>query len=290
MNSYHGRFAPSPSGLLHFGSLVAAVGSYLRARSLNGFWHLRIEDIDITRCKPEYSSGIIKDLEHLGMQFDGPVIYQSKRLSFYQEKLDELISRGLTYNCSCTRADIKSMGGIYTGRCRNLNLSASPERSIRYRNDYYVESFTDYLHGRITNPEKKPQDIILKRRDGIFAYNLVCLLDDIDTGITEVVRGSDLLYDTFSQISLLQGLKAPVPQYLHLPLALSENRQKYSKQNHATHIDVSRPGIILVKAIEFLGQKMPDEIEHEKPEIILNYAVKNFNPDLIPAENRRIEA
>lgn len=285
MNLYHGRFAPSPSGRLHFGSLVAATGSYLRARSLNGFWHLRIEDIDTTRCRQEFSDDILRDLELLGFEYDGPVLYQTRRLDFYREKLEELIRSGKTYYCNCTRADIKKMGGIYTGHCRNLNLPYSDTSAVRLKSTKYVNQYRDAFRGLITNPLPDVQDPVLRRRDGLFAYNLVCILDDIDTGITEVVRGADLLYDTFTQISFIREINASVPEYAHLPLAMEDGERKYSKQNRATPIDIDHASEVLVKAIRFLGQTIPDDIARERPADILKFAAAHFDPQRIPTRD-----
>ncbi len=288
MDSYHGRFAPSPSGRLHFGSLVAATGSYLRARSRKGFWHLRIEDIDTTRCRPEFSDAILRDLELLGFEYDGPVLHQTQRLDFYREHLDELIREGKTYCCTCTRADVRKMGGVYNGHCRNLNLPQTEGSSIRFRSTIYVDQYTDEIRGTVKNPYPDVQDMILRRRDGLYSYNLVCLLDDIDTGITEVVRGADFLYETFMQISLIRELNEKVPGYIHLPLAMEDDGHKYSKQNHAVPIDTAHASELLVKAIKFLGQHIPDALEHEKPADILRYATEHFSVEKIPTDDRII--
>lgn len=286
MSPYHGRFAPSPSGRLHFGSLVAATGSYLRARSLNGFWHLRIEDIDTTRCRQEHSDSILRDLELLGFEHDGPVLYQTERLDFYKECLDRLTENHQTYYCNCTRADIRRMGGVYNGHCRNLNLPDAVNHSVRLKNTTYVSEYRDEIRGAVKNPTSDIPDIVLRRRDGLYAYNLVCILDDLDTGITEVVRGSDLLYDTFAQISFIKELKGNVPAYAHLPLAMEDPEHKYSKQNHAAPIDMAHASELLVKAVKFLGQDIPDEFVHEKPADILKYAVSTFSLEKISPDSR----
>ncbi|MGN1393067.1 MAG: tRNA glutamyl-Q(34) synthetase GluQRS [Succinivibrionaceae bacterium] len=311
LNPYHcyrGRFAPTPSGELHFGSLVAAVGSFLRAKSQKGLWLLRIEDIDSTRCKSSYTTSILKTLEAFGLHWDGNITYQSQRLDIYQSVLNKLFLENYTYYCNCTRALIKTQNGIHNDQyCRaqtlkhNLNpkLNQSPENyNIRFLNNCCVSAFKDEIHGQIFN-NQYTSDFILKRKDGLFAYNFVCVYDDLDSKITEIVRGNDLLTQTFNQISLTKTLQdnnlvsfKEQHNYLHLPLALENNYQKYSKQNHATPLDLQKIPELLVKAFEFLGIKItPDdkkELLHLSPFKILKYGTEKFNINNIPKNNKII--
>ena len=290
---YRGRFAPTPSGPLHFGSLIAALGSFLRARSQGGAWLLRIEDIDETRSRPEYADLILKDLEALGLTWDGTPLVQSQRREFYRDILDTMNSRGLTYGCNCTRSRIKLNGGHHPEECRLKSLPCHEGAGIRFRNPGSVTSFADLILGHLSlNDYPAEPDFLLKRRDGFFAYNLVSVADDRASGITEIVRGSDLIPDTFGQIGLCQALGYPVPDHASLPLALSENGSKYSKQNHAPRLDLRSPVKLLLKAASFLGQTFPPEISGDPESLavseFLEYAVKHFEINSVPRSSRVI--
>ncbi len=280
--TYIGRFAPSPSGPLHFGSLVAAVGSYLRARSQAGQWLVRIEDLDPPREQPGAASGILRTLERYGLFWDGPVIYQSQRHARYQAVLDDLYQQGKTYHCHCTRAQIHSSGGFYAGTCRDKHYPAEGA-AVRLRVDTPTLSFHDQLLGLIeVEPRLASEDFILKRRDGLFAYNLAVVIDDADSGITEVVRGADLLEPTVRQITLYQQLGWKVPDWLHLPLALQNNGLKLSKQNHAPAIDTLPVVETLIQALRFLGQALPEQPEAMSAESLLAWAVKHWQLASVP--------
>lgn len=280
--TYIGRFAPSPSGPLHFGSLVAAVGSYLRARSQTGQWLVRIEDLDPPREQPGAASGILRTLERYGLFWDGPVIYQSQRHARYQAVLDDLYQQGKTYHCHCTRAQIHSSGGFYAGTCREQHYPAEGA-AVRLRVDTPTLSFLDQLLGLIeVEPRLASEDFILKRRDGLFAYNLAVVIDDADSGITEVVRGADLLEPTVRQITLYQQLGWKVPDWLHLPLALQNNGLKLSKQNHAPAIDTLPVLETLIQALKFLGQALPEQPEAMSAESLLVWAVKHWQLASVP--------
>ncbi|MEE3421838.1 MAG: tRNA glutamyl-Q(34) synthetase GluQRS [Succinimonas sp.] len=290
---YRGRFAPTPSGPLHFGSLTAALGSFLRARSQGGAWLLRIEDIDETRSRPEYTDLILRDLEALGLAWDEAPLIQSQRREFYRDILDTLNSRGLTYGCNCTRSLIKLNGGHHPEDCRHRNLPCHEGAGIRFRNPGNITSFTDLIRGPLSlNDYSAEPDFLLKRRDGFFAYNLVSVADDRTSGITEIVRGADLIPDTFGQIGLCQALGYPVPDHASLPLALSENGSKYSKQNHAPGLDLSSPVTLLLKAATFLGQTFPPEISGDPEGLtvteFLDYAVKHFAINSVPHSSRMV--
>lgn len=203
---YIGRFAPSPSGELHFGSLIAALGSYLQARARHGRWLVRIEDIDPPREVPGAAETILRQLEHYGLHWDGDVLWQSQRHHAYREALAWLHEQGLSYYCTCTRARIQSIGGIYDGHCRELHHGPD-NAAVRIRQQHPVTQFTDLLRGIIHADEKLArEDFIIHRRDGLFAYNLAVVVDDHFQGVSEIVRGADLIEPTVRQISLYQLL------------------------------------------------------------------------------------
>ncbi|ADU91582.1 tRNA glutamyl-Q(34) synthetase GluQRS [Taylorella equigenitalis] len=254
---YIGRFAPSPSGPLHLGSLLAATASYLDAKAHNGRWLLRIEDIDTPRVVVGADSTIMRQLEYYGMHWDGAVLYQSNRLNRYEEIFQYLQLENRIYGCSCTRKETADRR--YDGRCRNG--SALPPRSWRLIMPDLLISFEDRIAGLVKqNPYKDVGDIIVKRADGLFAYQLVVVIDDADQCVTDIVRGSDLLDSTCRQIAIQNYINAPEPAYMHVPLILDEFGRKLSKQNHAEAIDAqcSNPLINLNLCLEHLGFKKLD--------------------------------
>ncbi|MDV6251289.1 tRNA glutamyl-Q(34) synthetase GluQRS [Vibrio sp. EA2] len=282
MTSYVGRFAPSPSGPLHFGSLVAALGSYFQAKANHGTWLVRIEDLDPPREMPGATQAILQALQAYQLHWDGEVVYQSQRHHLYQAQIDTWLENGDAYYCQCTRKQIKQHGGFYPGTCRDKNLK---EGAIRLKMTKPIASFSDLKHGTIKIPEQLVnEDFIIKRRDGLFAYNLAVVLDDIDQGVTEVVRGADLIEPTGRQISLYQILGQPEVSYLHLPLAIDDNGNKLSKQNHATAIDIDNPKPALLKAMTFLGFDIPDEIQASDIENILRWGCENWQLEQLPTE------
>lgn len=282
--SYIGRFAPSPSGPLHFGSLVAALGSYFQAKSQQGQWLVRIEDLDPPREMPGAASLILETLEAYQLHWDGEVVYQSQRHDLYQHQIEYWLQSGQAYYCQCTRKQIKATGGFYQGTCRDLTLNQPDNCAIRLKMTHPIYQFEDEKHGQLTIPTAlADEDFIIKRRDGLFAYNLAVVLDDIDQGITEVVRGADLIEPTGRQISLYHMLgKAPV-SYLHLPLALGDNGQKLSKQNHAPAIDNRNPKPTLLDAMRFLGFEMPQDIRQLSVGEIIDWGVENWHLQQLPA-------
>ncbi len=282
MKRYVGRFAPSPSGPLHFGSLVAALGSYFQAKSNNGKWLVRIEDLDPPREMPGASEAILKALQAYQLTWDDEVVYQSQRHDLYQAQIDAWLENGEAYYCQCTRKQIKQHGGFYPGTCRDKNLK---EGAIRLKMTKPVANFVDQRHGTIPIPEPLVnEDFIIKRRDGLFAYNLAVVLDDIDQGVTEVVRGADLIEPTGRQISLYQILGQPEVTYLHLPLAMDDNGNKLSKQNHATAIDIDNPKPALLSAMIFLGFAIPEKIRASDIAEILRWGCENWCLEQLPAE------
>lgn len=280
-----GRFAPSPSGPLHFGSLVAALGSYFSAKSQGGDWLVRMEDIDPPREMEGASDLILKALETYHLYWDGDVLYQSERHDAYQQQIDSWLDSGLAYYCQCTRKQIKESGGFYLGTCRDKALNSPNSCSVRVRVDTQIVSFEDLKHGNMSiPPELAAEDFIIKRRDGLFAYNLAVVLDDIYQGITEVVRGADLIEPTGRQISLYKMLGLDPVKYLHLPLATDGNGNKLSKQNHATAIDLKHPVPTLVRAMRFLGFALPKGIQNGEISEIIDWGVKNWSINQLPQE------
>lgn len=278
---YIGRFAPSPSGPLHFGSLIAALGSYLQAKRHQGSWLLRIEDLDPPREVLGAADDILFTLDAFGLHWDGPVVYQSQRWDAYQAVLDQWASLDLTYYCHCSRKSIAESGGFYTGHCRGLNLSPA-QAATRLVMENPVYDFHDQLQGRVKIPRAlAEEDFIVRRRDGFYAYNLAVVLDDAAAGITEVVRGADLLEPTGRQISLYQTLKAPIPSWLHLPLA-NVAGNKLSKQNHAPALDLNQAGRQLCQALVFLGQAPPAALAQGSVDEVLDWAIRHWQLSQVP--------
>ncbi|MGF6565002.1 tRNA glutamyl-Q(34) synthetase GluQRS [Kosakonia cowanii] len=279
---YIGRFAPSPSGELHFGSLIAALGSYLQARAQHGIWRVRIEDIDPPREVPGAAETILCQLEYYGLHWDGEVLWQSRRHEAYREVLARLHREGLSYFCTCTRARIQSVGGFYDGHCRTLNHG--PENAaVRLLQRQPVLEFTDRLRGRIVAEEKLArEDFIIHRRDGLFAYNLAVVVDDHFQGVTEIVRGADLIAPTVRHLSLYQQLGWPAPEYVHLPLALNEQGDKLSKQNHAPALPEGDPRPVLIRALQFMNQDVTKEWQDLSLEDLLEKAVANWSLSRVP--------
>lgn len=279
---YIGRFAPSPSGELHFGSLIAALGSYLQARAQHGIWRVRIEDIDPPREVPGAAETILRQLEHYGLHWDGEVLWQSRRHEAYREVLARLHREGLSYFCTCTRARIQSVGGFYDGHCRTLNHGPA-NAAVRLLQLQPVLEFTDRLRGRIVAEEKLArEDFIIHRRDGLFAYNLAVVVDDHFQGVTEIVRGADLIVPTVRHLSLYQQLGWPVPEYVHLPLALNEQGDKLSKQNHAPALPEGDPRPVLIRALQFMNQDVTKEWQDLSLEALLEKAVANWSLSRVP--------
>jgi glutamyl-Q tRNA(Asp) synthetase len=287
---YRGRFAPSPTGPLHFGSLVAALGSFLDARAHGGDWLLRIEDLDPPREVPGAADAIIRTLDLLGLHWDGPVLYQSTRSEAYEEAIDRLAMMGLTRRCGCSRSALSALQEN-RGRSRGEELYHPPEcvlplplagkaHSLRLRApDEWLE-FRDRSQGpQRDNLASSLGDFVLRRRDGLFAYQLAVVVDDAAQGITQVVRGADLLPSTIRQIALQRALGFPEPRYMHLPLAVAADGLKLSKSDDAPGLELARPGARLVAALEFLRQGPPGWLEHAQPAEVLGWAVRNWRPE-----------
>ena len=288
-----GRFAPSPTGPLHFGSLIAAVGSFLEARRQGGEWVVRIEDIDTPRVVTGAADVILKTLENYGLYWDGTVIYQSQRIKRYQEALDQLLAQNMAYPCSCSRREIALIaplgpgGRIYPGICRNGQKHPNRKTAIRLCTDTTPIQFYDRLQGSFTQQlEAELGDFVIRRADSIFAYQLAVVIDDADQDITDIVRGCDLLDSTPRQIYLQRQLGLPTPSYCHLPIAVNRNGDKLSKQTGATPVDDSNPTTGLVKALEFLGQTPPDILKRADVATIWDWALDNWNGTQIPKKHQ----
>ncbi len=288
-NTYRGRFAPSPTGPLHFGSMVAAVASYLQARSQQGVWLLRIEDLDPPREVPGAAHAMLTTLERFGLHWDEEVLYQSRRSEAYRAALDQLAQRGVLYPCGCSRKEIAAQatagpgGPIYGGSCRAGLASGKEPRALRIRTHNRSITFVDRLRGRVTQRlEEEVGDFVVRRADGLFAYQLAVVVDDAWQGVTEVVRGSDLLDNTPRQIHLQQLLNYPTPAYLHLPLALNSAGEKLSKQNGARPIDQDRPQTVLMATLHFLNQAPPAELVEASLDELWRWAIDHWSLARVP--------
>ncbi|UJF19643.1 tRNA glutamyl-Q(34) synthetase GluQRS [Vibrio sp. SS-MA-C1-2] len=280
--SYIGRFAPSPSGALHFGSLVAALGSYLQAKANNGLWLVRMEDLDPPREQPGAAADILSTLEKFGLHWDKTVVYQSQRHDLYQHYIDQWLASGEAYYCQCTRKQIKVFDGYYPGTCRDKQLSTK-DTAIRIKVKQPELSFNDLHYGRVAIPSRlAEEDFIIRRRDGLYAYNLAVVIDDIEQGVTEVVRGADLIEPTGRQITLYKILEHQPVNYLHLPLAVNSEGNKLSKQNHAPAISEHDPVEMLILALQFLGLSPPMELRYQTTEATLNWAVHHWDISQLP--------
>lgn len=281
-DKYRGRFAPSPSGLLHFGSLITALASYLHAKANHGQWLVRIEDIDPPREKAGASRDILKMLEAFGLYWDETELYQSNQSKLYLDVLNYLHEQELSYYCQCTRAQIKAGNGIYQQTCRHLNLS-TPGKAIRLINQTGIDCYHDLIQGYVKcDSALAKEDFIIHRKDGLFAYQLAVVVDDIYQGITHVIRGCDLLEPTARQLTLFDTLNAKAPLYGHIPLAVTDEGYKLSKQNKAPAIDINNPNPTLIKALKFLGQQPNKELVEGTTNEIISWAIDNWQTCAVP--------
>ncbi len=317
--NYRGRFAPSPTGPLHFGSLVAAVGSYLDAKHHRGTWLVRMEDLDTPRCVQGAAEDILRTLEAFGLHSDEPVIYQSQRTAAYDEALHQLQTSVAVYPCCCTRKEIADSalhgieGPVYPGTCRHGTPAGREGRAWRVRTnlkllppcrgkagmgveqceiqtstptltlplqgggDDAVE-FDDALQGHIAQHlESEIGDFVVKRADGLFAYQLAVVVDDAFQGITHIVRGADLLNSTPRQIHLQRLLGLPTPHYMHLPVAVNEAGEKLSKQTLAAPVDGSQAVATLLHVLDFLQQRPPANLAGSDVRTVLDWAIQNWD-------------
>ena len=286
---YRGRFAPSPSGPLHFGSLVAATGSFLEARTRHGEWHLRIEDVDAPRCSEAAADEILRVLEACGFAWDGEVIWQSRRTQAYAAALEKLKAAGRVFPCACTRRELADSAlapdgaAIYPGTCRHGLPAGRAGRAWRVAVGEARVAFDDAIQGRIVSDlASEAGDFILLRADGLYAYQLAVVVDDAEAGITDVVRGADLLASTSRQLFLQDCLGLPKPTYAHLPVVVNAAGEKLSKQTRAAPVDWSRPGSALLAALEFLGQRPPLELAGASVHELWIWAKANWRLDHVP--------
>ena len=287
---YTGRFAPSPTGLLHIGSLLTAVASYADARSNGGKWLVRMEDLDPPREMPGAASHILHTLEAFGFEWDGEVAYQSCRYALYEETLCRLKTAGLVYPCHCSRKDWQTGarrgadGFVYNGRCRHPGQRPAPQGkqpAWRIRVPDRVIGFSDGIVGGYTqNLAGDIGDFVLLRADGYWAYQLAVVADDAKQGITHIVRGQDLLVSTPRQIYLQQCLGVPTPRYAHLPLLTNAQGQKWSKQTLAPALDLNRREQLLRQVFRYLN--LPEAPETDRPAELLDWAVADWDMDKVP--------
>jgi glutamyl-Q tRNA(Asp) synthetase len=272
---YRGRFAPSPTGALHQGSLFAALASWLDARAHGGTWIVRMEDVDTPRLVPGAASSILATLARYRMVSDEPVLHQSTRAEAYRQALDLLRDKGLVYRCRCSRSEIK---GPYPGHCRDLGLT-DPDTSWRLRLEPdAVIAFDDALQGHCEYRTSDLGDPVLVRRDGVAAYQLAVVIDDAFQGITDVVRGADLLESTAWQVALFQALDLPVPRYVHVPLLTEPDGQKLAKSRSSAALDHAEPTAMLVETLALLGLRLPSDIKAADGSDILHCAVQHWDP------------
>jgi len=321
--SYRGRFAPSPTGPLHFGSLVSAVGSYLDAKHHHGIWLVRMEDLDTPRTVKGAADDILRTLEAFGLQWDEGVQYQSQRTAAYEQALQKLQAIGAVYPCCCTRKEIADSalsgleGPVYPGTCRNGIPQGKEARAWRVRTNLHPFplshgtgngaavgnpsasplrgppspiAFDDALQAHITQHlESEIGDFVVKRADGLFAYQLAVVVDDAAQGITHIVRGADLLASTARQIYLQRLLGLTTPAYMHLPIAVNKQGEKLSKQTLAAPVDTYKVSATLCRVLEFLRQQPPSNLATGKPQEILDWAIAHWDKDRLKGVMQMVE-
>lgn len=286
---YRGRFAPSPTGPLHFGSLIAAAGSYLEARTQGGEWLLRIEDLDTPRTVRGAADNIQRCLAAFGMTWDGAALFQSTRAHAYRAALEQLSAQGALYPCTCTRREIADSavtgidGPVYPGTCRSGLRAGRGARALRVRTQGVHIAFEDAVQGAISQDiERDVGDFVVARADGLIAYQLAVVVDDAAQGITDVVRGADLLDSTPRQIWLQRLLHLPAPRYAHLPVAVNARGEKLSKQTRARALDMQHPVPALHDALGFLGQGPPPSLRQASLSELWDWAIANWRRPSIP--------
>jgi glutamyl-Q tRNA(Asp) synthetase len=286
-----GRFAPSPTGELHFGSLAAALASCLEARARGGQWRLRMEDVDAPRVAPGAAAAILSCLEAHGFAWDGPVLWQSARLEAYRDALEQLLAARLAYGCACSRKEIAAASGAmtpdggrrYPGTCRDGLPPGKTPRAWRVKVEAGPRTFIDHVQGRQTQDlARDAGDFVLLRADGQFAYQLAVVVDDAFQGVTHVVRGADLLDSTPRQIWLQQRLGFATPEYAHVPVAVNAAGEKLSKQTLAPPLEARRAAANLVAALDFLGQHPPAALRRASVGDIWAWARAHWNLAAIP--------
>lgn len=291
MNAYIGRFAPTPSGPLHFGSMLAAIGSWCDARAHLGIWQLRIDDIDPPRIAGGATDEILRCLGAFGLEWDSDIVYQSRRADAYHAALHFLREHAQVFACACSRREISESGlagadgALYPGTCRGGLPPGRAARALRLRVDEAAIVFDDALQGKTAQQlETQVGDFVLYRIDHVYSYHLACAVDDAEQGITHVVRGADLLDSTPRQIHLQHLLGLPTPEYLHLPVAVDETGFKLSKQTLARPVDASRPAPVIHDALKLLGQHPPAELARLTAREAMSWAVAHWRREDLPAQ------
>ena len=294
---YIGRFAPTPSGPLHMGSLVTALASYCEAKSHDGKWLVRMEDLDTPRVVKGAADNILATLEAFGFEWDDDILYQSQRFDAYQEVIQRWIDERILFACDCSRKSLARqnlhygpLGMIYPGHCRLKNLDMHQDYSLRLNlQQAGTISFSDKLYGNLElDLSNQVGDIVIKRIDGIYAYHLAVVVDDAYQQVSHIVRGADLLEVTALHIYLNRLLKFNDAGYMHLPLIKNPDGKKLSKQTGARAIDVTQASSQIISALEFLGQKPDKKLAHETPKEILKVALAHWDPSRIPADSESV--
>ena len=287
---YIGRFAPTPSGPLHFGSVVAALASYLDAKHNKGLWKIRIDDIDLPRILDGAEISILKNLENLGLLWDGEISRQSENIKEYNHNFEILNEKNLTYNCQCTRKEIAILNSSninepsYNNKCRNKQHSSSNNSAVRLISNYESTKFIDRAQGlQLDKPKNITGDFIVKRSDQLYAYQLAVVIDDELQSVNNIVRGADLLSSTIKQVYINNLLNFSKKTYMHIPVA-TMNHKKLSKSN-ADKLKTLNSESILIEALKFLNQKIEKNIEDASNEEILLYATNNWNIKCIEQRN-----
>jgi glutamyl-Q tRNA(Asp) synthetase len=276
---YRGRFAPSPTGPLHAGSILAALASYLDARAHKGRWLVRIEDLDPPRESREAADSILHTLEALGLSWDETVVYQSQRAAAYEAALAELDQGQLLYACNCSRQKLSGIGPVYPGWCREHHIVRGSATALRCKVTDVSVGFTDRLQGPYAQQlAQDVGDFIVHRRDGLFAYQLAVVVDDAWQGITDIVRGIDLIDSTPRQIYLQQQLGLPTPRYAHVPVVVNADGQKLGKQQFAEAVDPARPAPVLFKTLQRLRQHPDPALANAAPSEILDWGIAHWQP------------
>lgn len=287
--AYRGRFAPSPTGPLHFGSLLAALASFMQARHCGGQWRVRIEDVDRPRAVAGADRLILTALERYGLYWDGPVVYQSQRGGAYADAVESLLAGDQAFPCACSRREASRgkpgvEGPVYPGTCRNGLPAGRRPRSIRLRVGRAYIGFHDAIHGaQYQSLARAVGDFVIRRADGLFAYQLAVVVDDAWQDITEVVRGADLLASTPRQIWLQQRLRLPTPRYAHIPVVQDRDGRKLSKAAGAAALPDGDPRPILIRALQCLGQAPEPALHRADRDDILAWALAHWRLDRIAA-------
>ncbi|SED85439.1 tRNA glutamyl-Q(34) synthetase GluQRS [Pseudomonas coleopterorum] len=287
---YIGRFAPTPSGYLHFGSLVAALASWLDARAAGGRWLVRMEDLDPPREVAGAQAAILQTLDSYGLHWDGEVVYQSLRHAAYQQVIDRLLTQGLAYACTCSRKQLEPYQGIYPGTCRNAGHTTE-DAAIRVRVPELLYRFEDRVQGAYSQHlGRESGDFVIRRRDGLYAYQLAVVLDDAWQGVTDIVRGADLLDSTPRHLYLQELLGLPQPRYLHVPLIIQPDGNKLGKSYRSPPLDPDQAAPLLVRALRALGQAPEADLADGSVQDVLGWGVAHWNSDAIPRVRTVAEA